>query len=61
MGRQDEHGPCGLLACRYITEEEVEPVMNILMPGERHYAKEQAEHMITQVSAKGAGVVRHGY
>lgn len=51
----------GLLARRYITEEEVESVMDILMPGERHYAKEQAEHMMTQVSAAGAGVVRRGY
>ena len=46
-----------LLACRYITEEEMEPVMDVLMPGERHYAKEQAEHMITQADGNGDGML----
>ena len=46
--KKKEHGM--FIACRFITEEEVASVMDVLMPGERHYAKEQAEHMMTQVS-----------
>eukprot|EP00897_Mesotaenium_endlicherianum_P009200 jgi/Mesen1/8308/ME000455S07473 len=32
----------------FLTEEELEPVMSTLSPGERHYAREQANHMMEQ-------------
>eukprot|EP00245_Coleochaete_scutata_P002161 TRINITY_DN12817_c6_g1_i1.p2 TRINITY_DN12817_c6_g1~~TRINITY_DN12817_c6_g1_i1.p2 ORF type:complete len:402 (-),score=119.23 TRINITY_DN12817_c6_g1_i1:644-1849(-) len=32
----------------YLTENELEPIMSKLEPGERHYAKQQTQHMIEQ-------------
>ena len=48
LKKEEAHGL--RIVCRFITEEEVASVMDVLMPGERHYVKEQAEHMMTQVS-----------